>query len=75
MKSSNELTGPSSQGDKPVPPSRTSRGLSNIAKVVLVVALALIIGIGLFVAWQIGKSSVNTTGATTTARSGPSVGM
>ncbi len=35
MKSSNELSGPSSQGDKPVPPGRTSRGLSNIAKVAL----------------------------------------
>ena len=73
MKSSNELSGPSSQGDKPVPPSRTSRGLSNIAKVALAVGLVLLIGIGLFAAWQIGKNSANATGATTISRSGSSV--
>jgi S1-C subfamily serine protease len=72
MKSSNELSGPSSQGDKPVPPSRTSRGLSNLAKVALAVGLVLLIGIGLFSAWQIGKSSATTTGATTLSRSGSS---
>ena len=73
MKASNESSGRSSQGDKPVPPSHTFGGLSNIAKVALVVALVLLIGIGLFSAWQLGKSSANTTGATTTTRSGSSV--
>jgi len=73
MKSSNELSGQSSQGDKPVPPSRTPRGLSNIAKVALAVALVLLIGIGLFAAWQIGKSSATTTGTTTQTGSGSSV--
>jgi len=73
MKSSNELSGQSSQGDKPVPPSRTPRGLSNIAKVALAVALVLLIGIGLFSAWQIGKSSATTTGTTTQTGSGSSV--
>jgi S1-C subfamily serine protease len=73
MKTSNELSGPSSQGDKPVPPNRTSRGLSTIAKVALAGALVLLIGIGLFSAWQIGKRSATTTGATTISRPGSSV--
>ena len=52
-------------GKQPGPPIRTSRGLSNNAIVALIVALLLIVGIGLFAAWQIGKNSASGTGTTT----------
>ncbi len=44
----------------------TSRGLSNGVRVALVVALVLLIGIGLFAAWQIGRNSASGAGTTTT---------
>jgi S1-C subfamily serine protease len=43
-----------------------SRGLSNGVRVALVVALVLLIGVGLFAAWQIGRISASGTGTTTT---------
>ena len=49
---------------RPGPPP-TSRGLSNGARVGLVITLVLLIGIGLFAAWQIGKNSASGTGTTT----------
>jgi S1-C subfamily serine protease len=52
-------------GRQPGSPNRTSRGLSNSARVALVVAILLLIGIGLFAAWQIGKNSASGTGTTT----------
>ncbi len=52
-------------GKQPASPLRSSRGLSKIAIVALVVALLLIFGIGLFVAWQVGKSASTGTGTTT----------
>jgi len=55
---------PISTGRKAGPPS-TSRGLSNGIRVVLVVALVLLIGIGLFAAWQIGRNSASGEGTTT----------
>jgi S1-C subfamily serine protease len=56
-------------GKQPGPPIRTSRGLSNSAIVAIVVAILLIIGIGLFAAWQIGRNSASGTGTTTQAGS------
>jgi S1-C subfamily serine protease len=56
-------------GNQPGSPS-TSRALSNGARVALVVALVLLIGIGLFAAWQIGRNSASGTGTTT--QTGPS---
>src|SRR5512135_841651 len=51
----------------------TSQGLSNGLRVALVVALVLLIGIGLFTAWQIGRNSASGTGTTTTTnQTGPS---
>jgi S1-C subfamily serine protease len=44
----------------------TSGGLSNSVRVALVIALVVLIGIGLFAAWQIGKNSASGTGTTTT---------
>jgi S1-C subfamily serine protease len=44
----------------------TSGGLSNGVRVALVIALVVLIGIGLFAAWQIGKNSASGTGSTTT---------
>jgi S1-C subfamily serine protease len=52
-------------GKQPGPPIRTSRGLSTSAIVGIVVALLLIVGIGLFAAWQIGRNSASGTGTTT----------
>ena len=43
----------------------TSGGLSNGVRVALVIALVVLIGIGLFAAWQIGKNSASGTGTTT----------
>ena len=43
----------------------TTRGLSNGVRVALVVALVLLIGIGLFAAWQIGRNSASGAGTTT----------
>jgi len=60
-------------GNQPGPPIRTSRGLSTGARVVLVVALIVLIGIGLFAAWQIGRNSASGAGTTTTTnQTGPS---
>ena len=56
---------PSGSGRQAGPPS-TSRGLSNGVRVALVVALVLLIGIGLFAAWQIGRNSASGAGTTTT---------
>jgi S1-C subfamily serine protease len=52
-------------GKRPGSPP-TSRGLSNGARVGLVIALVLLIGIGLFAAWQIGRSSASGAGSTNT---------
>ena len=43
----------------------TTRGLSNGVRVALVVALVLLIGVGLFAAWQIGRNSASGAGTTT----------
>ena len=43
----------------------TSHGLSNGVRVVLVVALVLLIGAGLFAAWQIGRNSASGANTTT----------
>ena len=51
-------------GNQPGSPS-TSGVLSNGVRVALVVALVLLIGIGLFAAWQIGRNSASGTGTTT----------
>jgi len=56
-------------GNQPVSPP-TSRVLSIGARVALVVALVLLVGIGLFAAWQIGRNSASGTG--TTAQTGQS---
>jgi len=56
-------------GNQPGSPP-TSRVLSNGARVALVVALVLLVGIGLFAAWQIGRNSASGTG--TTAQTGQS---
>lgn len=55
-------------GKQPGSPIRTSRGLSNSARVALVVALLLIIGLGLFAAYLIGKNA--STGTATTTQPG-----
>ena len=52
-------------GQQPGSPFRTSRSPSNGVRVVLIVALVLLIGIGLFAAWQIGRNSASGTGTTT----------
>src|SRR5215471_5591091 len=52
-------------GQQPGSPLRTSRGLSNGIRVALVVALVLLIGIGLFAAWQLGKNSASEASTTT----------
>ena len=57
-------------GQQPGSPFRTSRSPSNGVRVVLIVALVLLIGIGLFSAWQIGRNSASGTGTTT--QNGPS---
>jgi len=60
-------------GDRNTTPTRkppgsppASRGLSNSARVGLVIALVLLIGIGLFAAWQIGRNSASGAGTSTT---------
>jgi len=53
------------------PPS-TSRGLSNGVRIALVVALVLLIGIGLFAAWQIGRNSASGAGLTRPSQNGQS---
>ncbi len=50
--------------------SPTSRALSTGTRIALVVALVLLVGIGLFAAWQIGRNSASGTG--TTAQTGQS---
>jgi len=55
-----------STGKQPGSPP-TSRGLSNSVRVALVVGLVLLIGIGLFAAWQIGRNSASGAGTTTTS--------
>ncbi len=50
--------------------SPTSRTLSTGTRIALVVALVLLVGIGLFAAWQIGRNSASGTG--TTAQTGQS---
>jgi S1-C subfamily serine protease len=52
-------------GNQPGSPIPTSRGLSNGAKVALVVVVLLIFGLGLFAAWQIGRNSATASGTTT----------
>ena len=52
-------------GKQPGSPVPTSRGLSSGAIVALVVVVLLIFGLGLFAAWQIGRSTATGTGSTT----------
>jgi S1-C subfamily serine protease len=52
-------------GKQPDSPIRTSRGLSNSAIVALIVVLLLILGIGVFAGWQIGKSGSTGTSSST----------
>jgi S1-C subfamily serine protease len=52
-------------GKQPGPPMRTSRGLSTGVSIVLIVALVVLIGAGLFAAWQIGRNSASGSGTTT----------
>jgi len=60
-------------GKQPGTPISASLGLSNGVRVVLVVALVLLIGVGLFAAWQIGRNSASGAGTTTTTnQTGPS---
>jgi putative serine protease PepD len=60
-------------GKQPGTPISASHGLSNVVRVVLVVALVLLIGVGLFAAWQIGRNSASGAGTTTTTnQTGPS---
>ncbi len=53
------------QGNPQTFPS-TFSSLSNGARIGLVIALIVLIGIGLFAAWQIGRNSASGTGTTTT---------